>query len=75
MRLVTIRADVPAPVLASPVSSWLDERCGSRHVFLAALALFTVSSLLYGLAVSPTMRVAARLPQGIAAASCKPFRS
>ena len=55
-----------------PVSGWLAERFGSRRVFLAAIGLFTVSSVLCGLALNATMLVAARVPQGIAAAMMMP---
>lgn len=55
-----------------PVSGWLAERFGSRRVFMFAVALFTVSSVLCGLAVSANMLVASRIPQGIAAAMMMP---
>lgn len=55
-----------------PISGWLAERFGSRRVFLFALALFTVSSLLCGLAVNATMLIAARVPQGIGASMMMP---
>jgi EmrB/QacA subfamily drug resistance transporter len=55
-----------------PVSGWLAERFGSRRVFLSAVALFTMSSVLCGLSVSAPMLVAARVPQGIAAAMMMP---
>ncbi|MFT3821628.1 MAG: DHA2 family efflux MFS transporter permease subunit [Rubrivivax sp.] len=55
-----------------PVSGWLAERFGSRRVFLSAVALFTVSSVLCGLAVNAPMLIAARVPQGIAAAMMMP---
>lgn len=55
-----------------PISGWLAERFGSRRVFMSAVALFTVSSVLCGLAVNSTMLVAARVPQGIAAAMMMP---
>lgn len=55
-----------------PLSGWLAERYGSRRVFLWALAMFTLSSVLCGLAVSAPMLVAARVPQGIAAAMMMP---
>ena len=55
-----------------PLSGWLAERFGTRRVFLAAVALFTVSSVLCGLAVDARMLVAARVPQGIAAAMMMP---
>jgi EmrB/QacA subfamily drug resistance transporter len=55
-----------------PVSGWLAERFGSRRVFLSAVALFTLSSVLCGLAVNAAMLIAARVPQGIAAAMMMP---
>jgi len=55
-----------------PLSGWLADRFGTRRVFLWALALFTVSSVLCGLASSAPMLVAARVPQGIAAAMMMP---
>lgn len=41
---------------------------GRRRVFLAGIALFTVASLLCGLATGPTMLVAARFAQGVGGA-------
>jgi EmrB/QacA subfamily drug resistance transporter len=55
-----------------PVSGWLAERFGSRRIFLLAVVLFTVSSVLCGLAVNATMLIAARVLQGIAAAMMMP---
>jgi len=55
-----------------PISGWLAERFGSRRIFLLAVALFTASSVLCGLAVSSTMLIAARILQGIAAAMMIP---
>ena len=55
-----------------PISGWLAERFGSRRVFLSAVALFIVSSALCGLAVNAPMLIAARVPQGIAAAMMMP---
>ena len=55
-----------------PVSGWLAERFGSRRVFLFALGLFTVSSVLCGIAPNASLLVASRVPQGIAAAMMMP---
>jgi EmrB/QacA subfamily drug resistance transporter len=55
-----------------PVSGWLAERYGSRRVFMSALLMFILSSVACGLAVSAPMLVAARVPQGVAAAMMMP---
>jgi MFS family permease len=55
-----------------PVSGWLAERFGSRRIFMLAVALFTLSSVLCGVAVNATMLIAARVPQGVAAAMMMP---
>ena len=55
-----------------PISGWLAERYGTRRIFMLAVGLFTVSSVLCGLAVNSTMLIAARVPQGIAAAMMMP---
>src|SRR3954451_576628 len=41
---------------------------GRRQVFLAGLALFTVASLLCGLAMSPALMIGARFIQGVGGA-------
>jgi EmrB/QacA subfamily drug resistance transporter len=55
-----------------PVSGWLADRYGSRRIFMFAIGLFTLSSVLCGLAVNASMLVAARVPQGMAAAMMMP---
>jgi len=55
-----------------PVSGWLADRFGSRRIFLFALGMFTVSSVLCGLAPNASLLVAARVPQGVAAAMMMP---
>ena len=55
-----------------PVSGWLAERLGSRRVFTAAIALFTLSSVLCGAAPNASLLIAARVPQGVAAAMMMP---
>ena len=55
-----------------PVSGWMADRFGTRRVFAAAVALFTVSSVLCGLALNAPMLVAARILQGIGAAMMMP---
>ncbi|HYP34691.1 MAG TPA: DHA2 family efflux MFS transporter permease subunit [Burkholderiaceae bacterium] len=61
-----------ALAVSIPVSGWLADRFGSRRIFLFALGLFTVSSVLCGLAPNASLLVAARVPQGVAAAMMMP---
>ncbi|MFF2662134.1 MDR family MFS transporter [Kitasatospora sp. NPDC058032] len=49
-----------------PLSGWLGDRLGTRRVFLASLALFTLASLLCGVAGSLTALTLARILQGAA---------
>ncbi|GAA0678453.1 MDR family MFS transporter [Kitasatospora atroaurantiaca] len=49
-----------------PLSGWLGDRYGTRRVFLAALALFTVASLLCGSAGSLDQLTVYRIFQGAA---------
>lgn len=55
-----------------PVSGWMADRFGTRRVFATAIAVFTVSSMLCGLALNVPMLVAARIIQGIGAAMMMP---
>ena len=55
-----------------PISGWMADRYGSRRVFSAAVALFTFSSVLCGLALNVPMLVAARILQGLGAAMMMP---
>jgi EmrB/QacA subfamily drug resistance transporter len=55
-----------------PVSGWMADRFGTRRVFTAAVAIFTIASILCGLAVNSPMLVAARLLQGFGAAMMMP---
>ena len=48
-----------------PVSGWLGDRFGTKRTFLAALALFTVGSLLCGAAWSIGSLITFRIVQGI----------
>jgi len=55
-----------------PVSGWMADRFGTRRVFSAAVAIFTVASVLCGLALNVPMLVAARILQGLGAAMMTP---
>ncbi|MFZ5779066.1 MAG: DHA2 family efflux MFS transporter permease subunit [Pseudomonadota bacterium] len=55
-----------------PVSGWLADRFGTRRVFAAAIALFTLGSVLCGLSTSLEMLVACRVLQGAGGAMMVP---
>jgi EmrB/QacA subfamily drug resistance transporter len=55
-----------------PVSGWMADRFGTRKVFGIAIAVFTLASILCGLAQNVPMMVAARMLQGMGGAMMMP---
>ena len=55
-----------------PVSGWMADRFGTRRVFSIAVAIFTLASILCGLAQNAPMLVAGRILQGVGAAMMMP---
>jgi EmrB/QacA subfamily drug resistance transporter len=55
-----------------PISGWVAERFGARRVFAAALAIFTLASVLCGMADSLAEFVALRMLQGAGGAMMVP---
>jgi EmrB/QacA subfamily drug resistance transporter len=55
-----------------PISGWMADRFGTRRVFAAAIGLFTLGSLLCGLATSIETLVAFRILQGMGGAMMMP---
>jgi EmrB/QacA subfamily drug resistance transporter len=55
-----------------PISGWIADRYGSRRVFAAAMLIFTVGSMLCGLANSLPVLVATRVLQGFGGAMMTP---
>ena len=55
-----------------PISGWVADRFGARGVFCGAIAVFTVGSVLCGLAQSLPMLVATRVLQGLGGAMMTP---
>ena len=55
-----------------PASGWMADRFGTRRVFSVAVGIFTISSVLCGLAINAPMLVATRILQGIGAAMMMP---
>jgi len=55
-----------------PVSGWFADRFGARRIFVSALVVFTVSSVLCGMARSFEMLVVTRALQGLGGAMMTP---
>ncbi|HVJ40277.1 MAG TPA: DHA2 family efflux MFS transporter permease subunit [Dongiaceae bacterium] len=55
-----------------PISGWFADRFGARRIFILALVVFTLSSLLCGMATSFGMLVATRALQGLGGAMMTP---
>lgn len=55
-----------------PISGWMADRFGTRRVFASAIGLFSVGSLLCGIAVNIDMLVACRVIQGMGGAMMVP---
>jgi EmrB/QacA subfamily drug resistance transporter len=55
-----------------PISGWMADRFGTRRVFASAIGLFSVGSLLCGLAVNIHLLVAFRILQGMGGALMVP---
>jgi EmrB/QacA subfamily drug resistance transporter len=69
---VTVTAYLIAMAVFVPAAGWCGDRFGARRVFASAVALFTLASLLCGLAPSLWTLIAARILQGAAAAFMSP---
>jgi MFS family permease len=55
-----------------PISGWMADRFGTRHVFACAIGLFTVGSLLCGISSNIHVLVAFRILQGFGGAMMVP---
>lgn len=69
---VTITSYLLATAVFVPVSGWAADRFGARAVFLAAIALFTLSSVACAASGTLGQLVAARVVQGAAGAMMVP---
>ena len=56
-----------------PVTGWASRRFGSKRIFLISLILFTLGSLLCGLATSDTELIAFRILQGVGGGMIMPL--
>ncbi len=55
-----------------PVSGWMADRFGTRRVFMTAISIFTLASVLCGISMNAGMLTAARLLQGLGGAMMIP---
>jgi EmrB/QacA subfamily drug resistance transporter len=55
-----------------PISGWVADRYGTRRVFASAIGVFTLGSLLCGLAPNLPLLVSARIVQGVGGAMMMP---
>jgi len=69
---VALTAYLFAVAVFVPASGWMADRFGTRHVFRAAIAVFTLGSVLCGRADSLTFLVLARILQGAGGAMMLP---
>jgi EmrB/QacA subfamily drug resistance transporter len=69
----TIIAYMLTMAMLIPASGWLSDRFGSRRVFVTAIALFLLGSLLCALSTRLGFLVAARVVQGVGGALMMPI--
>jgi len=69
---VAVTAYVLTVAAFIPVSGWFADRFGTRRVFVLALIVFTIGSMLCGMAGSFGMLVAMRVVQGLGGAMMTP---
>ncbi|PYE85347.1 MFS transporter [Pseudoroseicyclus aestuarii] len=69
---IGITAYIVAMALAMPLAGWIADRFGAKRVFISAIAVFTLASILCGLSQGLEQLVAARVLQGAGAALMTP---
>jgi DHA2 family multidrug resistance protein len=67
-----ITSYLAANAIILPMSGWIVTRLGRRNYFLLSIALFTVASLLCGMATSLVALIAFRVLQGLAGGGLQP---
>ena len=67
-----ITSYLAANAIVLPISGWLAVRLGRRNYFLASIAIFTLASVMCGMASSLNMLIAARVLQGLAGGGLQP---
>jgi len=69
-----ITSYLAANAIILPMSGWLASRLGRRNYFLLSIAVFTVASMLCGMATSLIALIAFRVLQGLAGGGLQPSR-
>jgi DHA2 family multidrug resistance protein len=67
-----ITSYLAANAIVLPISGWLSLRLGRRNYFLLSIAVFTLASVLCGMATSLGMLIGARVLQGLAGGGLQP---
>ena len=67
-----ITSYLAANAIILPMSGWLSVRLGRRRYFLISIAVFTLASVLCGMATSLEMLIGARVLQGLAGGGLQP---
>ncbi len=67
-----ITSYLAANAIILPISGWLGARLGRRNYFLLSIAIFTLASVLCGMASSLNMLIAFRVLQGLAGGGLQP---
>ena len=67
-----ITSYLAANAIILPMSGWLSVRLGRRRYFLISIAVFTLASVLCGLATNLEMLIGARVLQGLAGGGLQP---
>lgn len=67
-----ITSYLAANAIVLPISGWLSVRLGRRRYFLISIAVFTLASVLCGMATSLNSLIAARVLQGLAGGGLQP---
>src|SRR5262249_58753921 len=67
-----ITSYLAANAIILPMSGWIASRLGRRNYFLVSIAVFTVASMLCGMATSLVALIAFRVLQGLAGGGLQP---
>ena len=67
-----ITSYLAANAIVLPMSGWLSVRLGRRRYFLISIAVFTLASVLCGMATSLDILIGARVLQGLAGGGLQP---